>query len=188
MSIGAAALSLWPGQPQAKLATLPKPLPPSTPIGSGEFTAAPGAWLRMIKRFPALHPGKRALVAVTSTRVRETELDHVNRSTNAEVRFRLDGKEVWEPAITSGDCEDFAIRKLQLLTDRFGWPRRALTLAICRAETGQGHAVLLAHTSRGVYALDNRRPAVLPWRHLPYRWIAREEPGSPFALWRKISA
>lgn len=142
----------------------------------------------MIKRYPALHPGQKTLAVITSSRMRETELDHVNRSINTKVRFRLERKEVWEPAITSGDCEDFAIRKLQLLTARFDWPRQALTLATCHAETGQGHAVLLAHTSRGVYALDNRRPAVLPWRQLPYRWNAREDPGSPFALWRTISS
>ncbi|HIP80230.1 MAG TPA: hypothetical protein EYH07_17455 [Kiloniellaceae bacterium] len=186
ISASTVALALLPQRAQAKLAILPEPLPPSTPIGNGAFTNAPGARLRMLKRHPSLHPGKKELAAVASSRIREAELDHVNRLVNTEVRFRLDNREIWEPAAVSGDCEDFAIRKLELLVKRFGWPRNSLTLAICYAETGQGHAVLLAHTSRGSYALDNRRPAVLPWRALPYRWVAREEPGSPFALWRSI--
>ncbi|WP_420349550.1 transglutaminase-like cysteine peptidase [Pelagibius sp.] len=187
ISASAAALALLPQPSQAKLAILPEPLPPSTPIGSGAFTNAPGAWLRMIKRYPSLHPGKQSLAATASSRVREAELDHVNRLVNAQVQFRLDDRENWRPATTAGDCEDFAIRKLELLVKRFAWPRRSLTLATCRAETGQGHAVLLAHTSRGTYALDNRRADVMPWRALPYRWVAREEPGSPFALWRTIA-
>ncbi|HIP77818.1 MAG TPA: hypothetical protein EYH07_05075, partial [Kiloniellaceae bacterium] len=69
-----------------------------------------------------------------------------------------------------------------------GWPRSALTLAACHIENGQGHAVLLVHTTQGVYALDNRRRGVEPWHRLPYKWIAREEPGAPFGLWRKLSA
>lgn len=183
-----ATTAILPRQSQANLVVLPEPLPLSTPIGSGEFVNAPPAWLRFVERFPALHPGKVSLQRRASTKLREAELDYVQRLVNKEVLFTPEKRDVWLPAGRSGDCEDFAIRKLELLVQRFGWPRGALTLATCYAETGQGHAVLLAHTDRGVYALDNRRLPVMPWRALPYRWVAREAPGSPFALWRKIEA
>ena len=88
----------------------------------------------------------------------------------------------------SGDCEDFAISKLAALCNDRGWPRSALTLAACRLQNGQGHAVLLVHSDKGVYALDNRRRRVEPWQRLAYRWVAREEPGAPFGLWRKLIA
>ncbi len=180
------ATAVLPRQSQANLVALPEPLPLSTPIGSGDFVHAPPAWLRLVKRFPALHPGSVQLQQRASTNLSEAELDYVQRLVNKEILFTPENKDVWLPASRAGDCEDFAIRKLQLLIQRFAWPRGALTLATCYAETGQGHAVLLAHTDRGVYALDNRRLPVTPWRDLPYRWVAREAPGSPFALWRKI--
>jgi predicted transglutaminase-like cysteine proteinase len=188
LALAAPALGMLPGHAEAKLATLSKPLPPSTAMDSGKFVPAPAAWLRLIERFPALHPGKATLCSVASTTRREAELDHVQRLVNTGVRFRPESRDLWQPAALSGDCEDFAISKLARLTGEFGWPRGALTLATCRAESGQGHAVLLAHTARGTYVLDNRRAAVLPWRSLPYRWRAREEPGSPFDLWRALAA
>ncbi|MGF1594435.1 MAG: transglutaminase-like cysteine peptidase [Kiloniellaceae bacterium] len=180
-----AVLGISPRRAEAKLVVLP--LPPSTPIADGEFVAAPAPWLRMVKRFPSLHPGSFSPCRVASTKVREAELGQVHRLVNESVQFRNEPKDIWEPAGSWGDCEDFAIRKLQILMEDFGWPRGALTLAVCRIETGQRHAVLLAHTSRGVYALDNRQAFVLPWRALDYRWQAREEAGSPFDLWRAIA-
>ena len=181
-------LATRPGQLSASLTELPQPLPPSTAIGSGEFVAAPGGWLRLIKRHPEFHPGKFVLSAAASSKMREAELDHVQRLVNRSVRFRLEDRDIWQSAANAGDCEDFAIRKLEILIRHFGWPRGALTIATCYAETGEAHAVLLAHMTRGVYVLDNRQQPVVPWRSLPYRWLAREEPGSPFALWREIKA
>ena len=180
-------LAIRPGCLSASLTELPQPLPPSTAIGSGEFVAAPGGWLRLIKRYPEFHPGRFVLSPAASSKPREAELDHVQRLVNKSVRFRLEDRDTWQPATESGDCEDFSIKKLEILTRRFGWSRGALTIATCYAETGEAHAVLLAHTTRGVYVLDNRQEPVVPWRSLPYRWLAREEPGSPFALWREIN-
>jgi predicted transglutaminase-like cysteine proteinase len=190
MAAGAAGLALGalPGSAPAKLIALPRPLAPSTAIAGGDFVAAPAAWLRLVTRFPALHPGSTSPCRVPSTRLREAELVHVQREVNRKVRFQREAEDLWQPASLTGDCEDIAICKLIALTREHGWPRGALTLATCKAETGQGHAVLLAHTERGAYALDNRRGPVLPWRALPYDWRAREEPGSPFALWRSIDA
>lgn len=187
---GAAGLALGalPGSAQARLAALSQALPPSTEIAGGKFVAAPAAWLRLVRNFPALHPGNTKLCRVPASKAREAELVHVQKRVNDTLRFRRESEDLWQPAALSGDCEDFAIVKLEVLTREFGWPRGALTLATCRTAIGLGHAVLLAHTERGAYVLDNRRAAVLPWRDLPYRWRAREEPGSPFELWRAIDA
>lgn len=190
ITLSAAVLTagVLPAPAHARLTALPQPLPASTAIAGGDFVAAPAAWLRLVTRFPQLHPGKAKLCRVGATQAREAELVHVQRRVNASVRFQQEAEDLWQPAALSGDCEDFAICKLELLINEFGWPRGALTLATCSIESGQGHAVLLAHTERGAYVLDNRRAPVLPWRALPYRWRAREAPGSPFALWRAIDA
>ena len=141
-----------------------------------------------MKRLPALDPAATTLCCVDSQPQREAELVRVQRRVNGTMRFRKEPRDLWQFASLAGDCEDFAIRKLVLLTREYGWPRGALTLATCIAETGEGHAVLLAHTKRGTYVLDNRRAPVLPWQALPYRWRAREEPGAPFSLWRALAA
>lgn len=188
LAAAGAALGALPLRAQATPIAIPRPLPPSTAIGKGAFVPAPAAWLRLVTHFPELHPGRTKLRRVPATKAREAELVHVQRLVNRGVRFRREERDLWQPAALSGDCEDFAIRKLEHLIDDFGWPRGALTLATCSIESGQGHAVLIAHTERGAYVLDNRRTPVLPWRALPYRWRAREAPGSPFALWRAITA
>ena len=183
----ALALALSPGTAEAKLPALPRPLPPSSEIGSGTFVPAPTGWLQLVKRIPALDPAGATLCCIDSQPQREAELVRAQRQVNGTMRFRKETGDLWQLASMAGDCEDFAIRKLVILTRQFGWPRGALTLATCKAETGEGHAVLLAHTKRGTYVLDNRRAPVLPWRDLPYSWRAREEPGAPFSLWRALA-
>lgn len=60
-----------------------------------------------------------------------------------------------------GDCEDYAIGKLNRLVV-LGWPVAFLRLAMCFAETGEHHAVLIASLVQGDYMLDNRQPRVVP--------------------------
>src|SRR3546814_1468235 len=91
------------------------------------------------------------------------QLIAVNKRVNAALRYRDDAdKDLWEVGGHEGDCEDFAIRKLQELTRGYGFPRGALTLAACRLDRGRGHAVLLVHSDKGVYVMDNHTPRVLP--------------------------
>lgn len=65
-----------------------------------------------------------------------------------------------------GDCEDFAIGKLNRLIER-GWPIEALRLGCCYAETGEYHAVLEVKQADGkVRVLDNRYPWPMPLKDL----------------------
>lgn len=187
LALGSLGFVLHARAAEAKLAALSRPLPPSSTIGSGSFVPAPAGWLQLVKRIPSLDPAGATLCCIDSQPQREAELIQVQHQVNGTMRFRTEAWDLWQLASLAGDCEDFAIRKLVLLTREFGWPRGALTLATCKAETGEGHAVLLAHTKRGTYVLDNRRAPVLPWQALPYRWRSREEPGAPFSLWRALA-
>jgi len=56
-----------------------------------------------------------------------------------------------------GDCEDFAIGKLNRLVER-GWPIEQLRLACCYVETGEYHAVLAVDLEDRQMVLDNRFP------------------------------
>ncbi len=183
---GVTATCALPAPGGANLTTLPATLPPSSAMRAAGFRAAPAAWFKLIKQHPELDLSAEPLAPVALTHAREVELALVHQQVNRLIRFRPDGPDRWQLVESEGDCEDYAIRKLFTLCQKYGWPRSALTLAACHIESGQGHAVLLVHSDRGVYALDNRRRHVEPWRRLPYRWIAREDPGAPFGLWRKL--
>ncbi|NIA67250.1 transglutaminase-like cysteine peptidase [Pelagibius litoralis] len=183
---GITATCALPTRSGANLTSLPPALPPSSAMQAAGLHAAPAAWFSLIKRHPELDPAPHPFAPITLTPEREVQLTLVHQRVNRLIRFRPDGPDRWRLAESEGDCEDYAIRKLHTLCKDYGWPRSALTLAACHIESGLGHAVLLVHSDKGVYALDNRRRRVEPWRHLPYRWIAREDPGAPFGLWRKL--
>lgn len=165
------------------------PLPSSSAMSSGELIPAPAAWFALLRKHPELDP---AAVRFTPTKLsvgRAAQLVRVNKEINDRIEFRSDAnQDIWEIGDRAGDCEDYALRKLRTLTQEHGFPRGALTLAACKLDYGRGHAVLLVHSDRGVYVMDNLTHRVMPWRDLPYSWIAREEPGSPFRLWRSLTA
>lgn len=105
-------------------------------------------------------------------------LNRVNRAVNRRP-YRIDmdlyGQEDFWEAIgpKGGDCEDYALAKRAELL-RLGLPLNALRLAVCRTETGEGHAVLTVDTDKGTYVLDNRHEQPMRWEKLPYRWVMRQ--------------
>lgn len=186
---GTAAGIVLPAPVQSAMTGLQGPLPASTRMKAGALIPAPSAWFGLLRQHPELDPAEAPFEPVKLSPGRAAQLVKVNKEINGKIRYRGDaGKDVWEVAEQAGDCEDYAIRKLQTLVQDHGFPRGALTLAACRDPQGRGHAVLLVHSDRGVYVLDNLSQRVRPWYKLPYRWAAREEPGAPFRLWRSLKA
>lgn len=186
--LGGLAVSIaTPAPVQAAMTGLQGPLPRSTRMSAGPLIPAPSAWFSLLQKHPELDPAPARFEPVNLSAGRAARLIKINKEINARIKFRDDqGADVWEVGDREGDCEDYAIRKLQTLVRDHGFPRGALTLAACRLDYGRGHAVLLVHSDRGVYVLDNLTYRVMPWRQLPYRWVAREEPGAPFRLWRAL--
>ncbi|MEQ8357748.1 MAG: transglutaminase-like cysteine peptidase [Kiloniellaceae bacterium] len=186
---GLAAGLVAPNPVQSAIIGLQGPLPSSSTMSAGKLIPAPAAWLSLLRRHPELAPKEAPFVPVQLSVARAAQLVKVNKEVNKEITFRDDtrGADLWQVGVREGDCEDYAIRKLQVLVEGHGFPRGALTLAACRLESGRGHAVLLVHSDRGVYVMDNLAYRVTPWRALPYSWVAREEPGAPFLLWRNLT-
>ena len=92
--------------------------------------------------------------------------------------------DLWQEALTTGDCEDIALANHKELV-KIGYPRGAFRLAVCLTERGTPHAVLIATTSTlGDWVLDNRWLGARRWQKLPYKCIAREVPGS--LMWERI--
>jgi predicted transglutaminase-like cysteine proteinase len=185
---GVAAMAALPAAARAAAGAAQGPLPHSSAMAAGNFVPAPAAWFTLLRQFPDLDPATATFEPARLTVGRAAQIIKVNKEVNAAIRYRDDAdKDFWEVGGSEGDCEDFAIRKLQDLVGHYGFPRGALTLAACRLDHARGHAVLLVHSDKGVYVMDNLTPRVLPWRKLPYRWVAREEPGAPFRLWRALA-
>lgn len=118
------------------------------------------------------------------------QLESVQVEVNRQVTYVSDqqkfGKDdYWEPADSTGDCEDIALAKRKRL-EALGWPADALRIAVVADEKGRLHAVLTvdvvdAKGRAATYAMDSRLLHVEPWQNLSalgYRWIERARPGS----------
>ena len=102
------------------------------------------------------------------------EMQDINFDVNKKVRYQTDEKtyqrpDFWEPADKVGDCEDYVLRKRQHLLDK-GWSHDDLSIATGWTDKGEYHAVLMIHTVRGSYVLDNRTDRVIPWNKAGYTW------------------
>lgn len=125
------------------------------------------------------------------TAERKSQLNDVQAKVNKDTTYVTDQKnygvpEYWAVAQGKGDCEDFALAKMKMLRS-LGWPKETLDVAICLV-SGQGHAVLIAHTSEGDYVLDNNQAHPIIWNDLvDYKWLEVSTNGN-FGLndWRSI--
>lgn len=101
--------------------------------------------------------------------------------------------EVWAMPLTErasgarprGDCEDFVLEKRAKLLDA-GWPANSLSIVTAIAP-GEGlHAVLVAHTDRGDFVLDNLLERPRPIGDVPYTWLTRQT-GPDILSWSHVT-
>lgn len=121
--------------------------------------------------------------------VRLSELDHINRRINAAITPATDLElygvaEHWTVPTDSGDCEDYALLKRQILMKR-GWPASALLMTVVRDERGDGHAVLTVRTAQGDFILDNKTSDIRLWHQTGYRFVMRQSFVEP-RLWMSL--
>ena len=100
--------------------------------------------------------------------------ERINSDVNASVQYKTDLEqyskpEHWVEANTLGDCEDYALRKRELLLNA-GFARKDLHLALCWCETGDYHCVLLCRTDNGWFVLDNRHQLPMIPKQCGYDW------------------
>ncbi len=155
---------------------------------TGRAVPGPAGWLnwclvRMARCAPdgperplAATPQLMALLAAVQT--------EVNRAITPEPEPV--GRDLWQVASVSGDCEDYALAKRQRLLAA-GLPRGALRLATAKLPTGELHAVLAVDTDRGTLVLDNLHPEILPLRQLGYQWLSAQGSDETL-LWRELAA
>lgn len=119
-----------------------------------------------------------------------SELDEINRRVNSMIAPTTDIElygvvEFWTIPTKSGDCEDYALLKRQILIKN-GWPPGALLLTVVRDERGDGHAVLTVRTSQGDYILDNKVSDIKLWHQTGYRFVMRQSYVDP-RLWMSLT-
>lgn len=162
-------------------------IPASTPIDASVQTNQPRAYADLCRRhaslcdLPAKAAGRDRVMLDDKT---FAVLDEVNYAVNRAISYRSDREvygrsDFWTVARPgeAGDCEDFALAKLERLLAR-GFPREAMRLAVVyRPRDGIRHAVLTVDTDRGTYVLDSSYSHVMAWSDLPYTNWARERPG-----------
>jgi len=100
--------------------------------------------------------------------------ERINSQVNASVTYKTDLEQYdtpdcWVEAGTFGDCEDYALRKRELLLNA-GFARKDLHLACCWVETEAYHCVLLCRTDNGWFVLDNRHPLPMIPKQCGYDW------------------
>ncbi len=126
--------------------------------------------------------------AVELTQERWRDLWTVQSEVNKELVPREDPTHTWDYSANGyADCNKFALAKRRALIEH-GWPRESVLLATATIETGEGHLVVVAHTSAGDFVLDNRLPQVVEWTKLPYHWRSMQSPSSPVRWVNILSA
>lgn len=110
-------------------------------------------------------------------------LEQLNIHVNRTVRQvnEPEGQDVWRLADAEGDCEDIALRKIDMLM-KAGYARSQLRLAHVTTEEGENHIILVVLGASEPLYLDNRFNVVVTHQQLVahgYVFHAVESPFEP---------
>ena len=99
-------------------------------------------------------------------------LTEINTQVNKEIKYRSEKKDVWHTyeevmKTHKGDCEEFAIVKCTILTEKFHSDRDLEIIVAKSLKKSQAHAVLLVD---GEYVLDNRSKNVYYFNEFAQEW------------------
>jgi predicted transglutaminase-like cysteine proteinase len=147
------------------------------------FTSPPVGYLEFCRTTPEECASQGAAAAPQLSGARWHDLQEVNTFVNRIVIPATDpefyqSEERWALPETYGDCEDYVLLKRKWLIER-GWPTSSLLITVVFDEVGDGHAVLLALTSRGELVLDNKTDDIQPWHQTAYRYVKRQSRSDP---------
>jgi len=174
------------------------------PVRKPKRTLAPRGYREFIREKPFMSMVGHEMAEVKIGVDRWEALNRFNILVNNQAVYYPDepGKDRWGPwriinGLRRGDCEDYAIHKLQALVAN-DWPRGACRLTICEVMSQKNllnyrdkpvyHCVLLVYEiNKGALILDNRRNKIIRvgvGAANEYRWIAEEWPDHK--MWRKL--
>jgi predicted transglutaminase-like cysteine proteinase len=146
-------------------------------LATGRAVPGPAGWLNYC--MAGLDRCGRSVgpveVAATPEALATVERIHAEVNRRLTARAEPRGRDLWQVASASGDCEDYALTK-QALLRAAGLPPGAIRLATALLPSGEYHAVVTVATTRGTLVLDNLRAGAVPLDALAYRWLRLEDP------------
>jgi predicted transglutaminase-like cysteine proteinase len=147
------------------------------------WTNPPVGYVDFCRHYPQECEAHGPSVAEDLTSERWRDLRQVNSHINHSIVPATDlayykTEEVWTLPDAYGDCEDYVLLKRKRLIER-GWPTGTLLVTVVFDEVGDGHAVLLARTTRGDFVLDNKTDDILAWYDTRYRFVKRQSVADP---------
>ena len=173
------------------------PPPVLAPDGNAP-KAAPRGYIALCTRDPGFCDGKGPR-SVALSAARWDELLRVNDGVNRMLRPQDEitpSDAVYNWQVPTGalaekdpaDCKEYVLTKKAKLI-ALGWPKSALRIGIVTYSSHTPdirHAVLLADTTQGIFALDNRSTKILRWTEVPYMWISVQVSTDP-DRWEGVS-
>ena len=147
------------------------------------WTNPPVGYIDFCRNFPGQCVSQGPGMAQTLTEESWRDLQDVNFTVNHSISPVTDLQyyqrdEVWTLPQGYGDCEDYVLLKRKLLVER-GWSTGDLLVSVVFDEVGDGHAVLLARTTRGDFVLDNKTDRVSRWYDTAYHFVKRQSVDDP---------
>ncbi|NDW06658.1 transglutaminase-like cysteine peptidase [Jiella pacifica] len=138
---------------------------------------------------PVAQPGQAKPLVLTRSLIHT--IATINVSVNAQIKPESDEKiygveEYWTYPASTGDCEDFVLRKRKRLHEEAKIDLGNLLITVVKKTNGEGHAVLTLHTTDGDFILDNLNWRVLLWSDTPYAFLKRQNTGDP-GKWNRIA-
>ncbi|HEX6013653.1 MAG TPA: transglutaminase-like cysteine peptidase [Geminicoccaceae bacterium] len=155
-------------------------------LATGNAVAGPAGWLNycMAARGTCGAPVPSTEVAPTPETLAVVERVQAEVNGRLTARAEPPGRDLWQVAPASGDCEDYALTK-QVLLRAAGLPPGVVRLATVTLPNGEYHAVLTVATTRGTLVLDNLRAGAVPLDAVPYRWLRLEDPAGGLR-WKEL--
>lgn len=111
-------------------------------------------------------------------------MDKVNRDVNKAITPMTDEdatttREEWRIPVDRGDCEDFALLKIERLKEEAGL---ACSVAVVKTPEGEGHAVAACAAEDGNYYIldvEGKAPGIEMSQDTPYEYTMINDPINP---------
>jgi predicted transglutaminase-like cysteine proteinase len=174
----------------AQLIAAEQALSPSIP-NHGE-TSIPYGFDEFCKRFPIRSECQPNTSAKVAKKVEFSPelfkiMNQVSAKVNKEVtplsdRDHFNEEEVWDypdQGGNKGDCEDYALLKRARLIGK-GLKPENMSFAVVKDQDGNGHLILIVHTTKGDFALDNLTNEVKIWYKTGYQFVKYQDPRNPY--------
>lgn len=153
----------------------------------------PSGYTALCKREPEYCKKTRGNLSVRYTNKVRAQLELINRDVNEGIEYVSDEirhgtPDLWERSVHHGDCEEYALRKRDLLLAMGGYPPGALVFGWV-IDTTRGrripHLVLVVKTSKADFILDNLRPFPYEWHASNHVWVAIQASDNP-RIWYAV--